>query len=243
MTRTIIYQVNFSDKLLNEKFTLSNNEVFITRPTIRDNFVSIATNKNIMLFDPPSYRDEYQQVTPDYVIPHPIKTEHSVMAFQLADGYLLTYFGTDYFGYDRPGAQAFYAKLSGEVEYVGGREFTTHAHPAWIRESLYMISPILWGSQNILFNYIEPNQPNIKTWSEIREIKMPKQVNTLAIILHIVSVIGAIVMCRRHKLKPAQVVTWISLCAFLSLPALVACILLNPFKVESKPVPLKNPAT
>jgi hypothetical protein len=242
MTRAVIYQVNFNEKQLSEKFSLDNNEFFIGTPRPKDNFISILTNKNILLVDPRSYRDEYQQISPDYVIPHPvpIKNISGVRAFQLADGYLLTYFGTDYFGYDRPGTQAFYAKLSGEVEFVGGREFTIHAHPPWIRESLYMISPILWGSQNILFNYIEPNQPNIKTWSEIREIKMPKQVNTLAIILHIVSVIGAIVMCRRHKLKPAQVATWISLCAFLSLPALVACILLNPLKVEKKPVPLKK---
>jgi hypothetical protein len=241
MTRTVIYQVNFTEKLLSEKFALSNNEFFIGTPDIHDNFVSVSTNKHILLFDPRSYRDEYQQAIPDYVMPHPVpvKSIYGVRAFQLAEGYLFTYFGTHHFGFDRPGAQAFYVKLSGEVEYVGGREFTVFSHPAWIREAIYVFSPVLWGAQNIMLNYIEPDQLNVKSLSEIRSISFPNEVNTLAIILHIVSVIGAILMCRRHKLKPAQTATWISLCVFLSLPALAACILLNPLKVEKKPAPQK----
>jgi hypothetical protein len=238
MTRTVIYQVNFNEKLLSEKFSLPNDEYFIGTPDIHKNFISLTTNKNILLFDPQVYRDEYQQATPDYAVPHPVsvKNLYAVRAFQLADGFLLTYFGNDHFGFERPGAEALYAKLSGEIERVGGREFTIYTHPAWVRNALYVISPILWGAQTVMYHYIEPepSQKGVFSVSEIRQMVFPKEVNSLAIILHIVSVLGAIVMCRRHRFKSAQVATWISLCAFLSLPALAACILLNPLRTNRK---------
>ncbi|WP_340679826.1 hypothetical protein [Paraglaciecola sp.] len=234
MTRSAIYQVNFTEKTLTEKFALNTPEVFIGVPEMHDEYVSVATNRNILLFDPRSYRDEYQQVIPDYIVPHPVpvKSLQGLRAFQLADGFLLTYFGSEHFGFDRPGAQAFYAKLSGEIEYVGGREFTIFSHPEWIRHSLYVLSPVLWGAQNIIYNFIEPENLLSKSLAEIRQLKFPEGVNTLAIILHIVSVLGAIVICRRHRMTPAQMATWISLCIFFSVPALVSCLLLNPLRVE-----------
>lgn len=245
MTRKVIYQVNFSEKLLSEKFSLPNEEYFIGIPDIHKDFISLTTNKNILLFDPQVYRDEYQQATPDYVVPHPVpvKNLYLVRTFQLADGYLFTYLGNDHFGFERPGAQAFYAKLSGEIEYVGGREFTVYTHPAWVRNALYVISPILWGAQSVMYHTIDPNWTGVFSLAEIRQMDFPTEANRLAIILHIISVLGAIVMCRRHRLRPAQIATWISLCAFLSLPALVACILLNPLrtnrsKAELSPKPI-----
>lgn len=237
MTRTVLYQVNFTEKLLSQKYSLEGDEFFIGTPDMHKNFITINTNKHTMLFDPQAYQDEYQQAVPDYVIPHPVpvKNLYALRVFQLADGYLFTYFGSDYFGFDRPGAQAFYAKLSGEIEYVGGREFTVYSHPEWIRNSLYVVSPVLWGAQNVMFNSIEPAKKHIYSLSEIREIDFPKQVIKLAILLHIISVLGAIVICRRHRLKPAQVATWISLCAFLSVPALAACLMLNPWRPVEEP--------
>jgi hypothetical protein len=238
MTRKVIYQVNFNEKTLGKKFTPPEGEYFINLPRAHDNYVSVATNKNIFLFDPRAYSDEYQSAEPDYALAHPVstKTRSQIRTFQLADGYVFAYFGSKHFGFDRPGAQVFYVKLDGTVEYVGGREFTKFTHPNWIRHALYMFSPILWSAQNMMFNYIEPDQRTMLSLSEIRELNFPKDVNVVAIILHIISVFGALVMSRRHRLRPAQVATWVSLCAFFSLPALAACILLNPFKVEAKSV-------
>ncbi|MGS2721548.1 hypothetical protein [Paraglaciecola aestuariivivens] len=236
MTRTVIYQVNFKEKLLSEKFRLTDNERFIGIPRINKNFISIATNKHLLLFDPRAYQDEYQQTAPDYTVPHPVPVKNltSLRVFQLADGYLFTYFGPDHFGFDRPGAQAFYARLSGEIDYVGGREFTEFAHPAWIRSALYVVSPVLWGAQNVMFNIIEPSKIQIYSLSEIRQMQFPKQVISLAVLLHVISLLGAIIICRRHRLPPAQVATWVSLCGFLSLPALAACLLLNPWRPVEK---------
>lgn len=236
MTRSVIYQVNFTEKLLSEEFALDNNEYFIGTPDKHKDFIALSTNKNVLLFDPIAFQDEYQQSVPDYVIPHPVpvKNLYALRAFQLADGYLLTYFGPDHFGFERSGAQAFYAKLSGEITYVGGREFTLQSHPEWIRNAMYMLSPVLWGAQNVMFNTIEPSKSHIYSLSEIRQIDFPENVIKLAIILHILSILGAIVMCRRHRLKSPQVATWISLCAFLSLPALAACVLLNPLRPVKK---------
>jgi hypothetical protein len=100
---------------------------------------------------------------------------------------------------------------------------------------------VLWGAQNVMINTIEPDSRHIYSLAEIRAIDFPEEVIKIAIILHIISVLGAIVMCRRHRLKPAQVATWISLCTFLSLPALVACLLLNPLRPDGK-TPVAKPA-
>lgn len=237
MTRTNIYQVNFNEKSLSNKFSLTQGEFFIGIPKIHDNYIAVATNQHILLFDPSSYRDEYQQIQPDYRVPHPVayKTLSNITTYKLADGYLFHYFGTKHFGFDRPGAQMFYVKLSGETLYVGGREFTSFSHPAWIRHGLFVFSPVLWGTQNLMFDYLDPENGWALSYAEIREVNFPQQAITAAIVLHLVSLIGAIIMCRRHRMASAQVATWISLCLFLSLPGLLTCILLNPLRDERKP--------
>lgn len=247
MTKTSIYQVNFDEKLLEIKYQLQGTEQFIGIPQLKEHFVAVATNKHILLFDPRSYKDEYSELVPDYVVPHPVETKflYGLKSYRLADGYLLTYFNRHHFGYDQPGAEAFYANLDGEVTLVGGREFVVHSHPAWIRHLQYVTSPIIYASNNLLFHFIEKEETGYGylSLSEIRSFNYPNYVNSIAIFLHVFSILGAILLCRKHKLSPPQVATWVSLCAFLSLPALFSMLLLNPWKAEVSLDSIKSSAT
>jgi hypothetical protein len=236
MTKTSIFQVNFDEKLLEIRYQLQGDEYFIGIPQIKEHFVALATNKNILLFDPRSYKDEYIELTPDYVVPHPVATKflYGLKSYRLADGYLLTYFNRHHFGYDKPGAEAYYVNLGGEITLVGSRKFTVYKHPAWIRHLKYITSPIIYASNNMLFHFLEKEETGYGylSLSELRGINHPNHVNLIAIFLHVISVFGAILLSRKHKLSPSQIATWISLCAFLSLPALFSMLLLNPWKAE-----------
>ena len=247
MTKTTIFQVNFDENLLEVKYQLQGQEEFIGIPQLKEHFVAVSTNKNILLFDPRSYNDEYVELIPDYVVPHPVATKflYGVKSYRLADGYLLTYFNRHHFGYDQPGAEAYYINLDGDVAWVGGREFTVHSHPAWIRHLHYITSPIIYASNNMLFHFLEKEETGYGhlSLSEIRSFNYPSYVNYIAIFLHVISVLGAILLCRKHKLSPAQVATWVSLCAFLSLPALISMLLLNPWKTEVSLDSIKSAAT
>ena len=235
MTKTRIYQVNFEEQLLEVKYQLPEGEHFIGIPQLKAKFVAVATNQNILIFDIRNYRDEYATLTPDYVVPHPVATGflYGVKSYRLADGFLLTYFNRHHYGFDKPGAEAYYVTLSGESTLVGSRRFTVYSHPAWERHLQYLISPVIFASQNIIFRILEEEDNSNLTLSEIRAIDRPLQVNLIAILLHVISFIGAILLSRRYKLSAPQIATWVSLCAFLSLPALCSMLLLNPWKTEN----------
>jgi len=245
MTKTRIYQVNFDEKLLEVKYQLQDGEHFIGIPQLNAHFVAVATNINILMFDTRTYKNEYLKLTPDYVVPHPVATRflHGVKSYRLADGYLLTYFNQHHFGYDKPGAEAYYVNLAGEMTLVGSRQFTIYSHPAWIRHLQYLISPVIFASQNIMFHMLEKEDTSHLGLSEIRSIQHPTDVNLIAIFLHFISVLGAILLSRKHKLSASQIATWVSLCAFLSLPALCSMLLLTPWKTERNSLLKKSAVT
>lgn len=247
MTKTHVFQVNFEENLLETKYQLQDNEYFIGIPQLKEHFVAFATNKNILLFDPRVYKDEYVELIPDYVVPHPVAPKFlwGLKSYRLADGYLLTYFNRHHYGYDQPGAEAYYVNLDGEVTLVGGRKFTMHKHPAWIRHLQYITSPIIYASHNMLFHFLEKDETGygFLSLAEIRAFNYPSYVNYIAILLHGLSIVGAIILCRKHTLSSPQVATWVSLCAFLSLPALFSMLLLNPWKTENSFESIKSPET
>jgi hypothetical protein len=235
-TPSVLYQVNFDERRLDVKFQPDAGELMITRPQIRKNFVALATNKNILMFDKRDFLDEYEPAEVEYRIEHPVapKGVYYVETFRMVDGYLLIYMGTQTYGFDRPGTAVVHAKLGGEAELINHREFTIFAHPKWIRHFEYFVSPSLFILRNAVFASVEPDDTENLTPSEIMGRDYPASIYWIAGILQLLAVVGTLVWARRCHLGKSSTITWAVLAAVASLPALLAMGLMTPWRLEKQ---------
>ncbi|TDF38188.1 hypothetical protein EYS14_10850 [Alteromonadaceae bacterium M269] len=252
MTQETLYKVNFEERSLDIKFALRGDEVFISPPQFRKEDVVISTNKRLMLFAYKDIMDGYDLAQPDYVIDHPVALENLryVFTYRVAAGYMLLYFGNDYFGFDKPGAEIILASLGGEkAESIHQRRFELYGHPAWIRHFNYLISPALYYAQFSLLNALEPQDLTFASFERIRAREYPQRVIVISIILQILSGLITLLLVRAHKQGKAHAITWVILATGLGLPALCSFILLNPwhptshvFSLQSKDINTQTPA-
>lgn len=235
-TPSKLYQVNFEDRLLEVKLEPAEGEVFISRPQIREHYVAISTDKNILMFDKREFVDEYEKAEPEFVVPHPVDTRdvYFVETFRMVDGYLLIYIGPEAFGFDKPGTAVVHAKLGGDSELIYDRHYQLYAHPAWIRHFEYMVSPALFVLKNALFYEIEPEDTDHLQVSTIMSHNYPSQVYWIAIALHLCALGGAILLARRNRLEKDSMATWCILSVVAGLPALIAFALMTPWRKEQQ---------
>ncbi|NVJ69043.1 MAG: hypothetical protein HWE08_01735 [Alphaproteobacteria bacterium] len=233
-TQNTIYRIDFKERRLDIKHQLPEGERYITRPEIGEHYVALVTNKRTLLFDPRVLQNDYDAFEPEYEVTHPVPTEGFayIDTYRLVDGYLFLYRGNNLFGFDQPGTVVLHAKLGGENETIFERHFSKQKHPAWIRHYMEMVSPVLHIADNAYFSALEPHRWDYLTPGEILGRSYPKEIYWIAGILMAVSAFAAFLMCRRHRLDRAQTITWVLLCAILSLPALVAFFLMNPLRPE-----------
>ncbi|WP_417465183.1 hypothetical protein [Kordiimonas sp.] len=233
-TPNALYQVNFTERQLDIKHTPEAGEYYIGRPQMGENYVALVTNKHVLMFDPSVMQDDYETAEPDYVIAHPVPVSNIrfIDTYRLVDGYLLVYRGSNFFGFDEPGSMVMHAKLSGGAEVVHTRHYSAQRHPAWVRHFMEMISPTLHLMDNSYLNTIEPTNADYISPRELLARTYPTSIYWGAGILMVLSALVIVVLSRRLCLGRAQMITWTSLGAILSVPAVVAFLLMNPWRLE-----------
>ncbi|WP_262690157.1 hypothetical protein [Kordiimonas aestuarii] len=233
-TPTVIYQVNFKERRLDIKHQAPAGEHYVNRPQMRDNFVALVTDKHTLLFDPRAINDEYETAEPDYIIAHPAAPRDisSIDTYRLVDGYLFLYRGANLFGFDDPGSVVVHARLGGDNEVINTRHYTVQRHPAWIRHYMEMISPVLHLMDNAYLSAIEPTNEDYTHPQELITRQYPASIYWASAILMVLSALITLMLCRRHHLGRAQTITWAILGGLLSLPAVIAFLLMNPWRVE-----------
>jgi len=236
-TSTTLYQVNFEERLLDIKYQTEAGETFLTSPQFRDNFVALVTDKHILMFDNRTFVDDYEPAVADYSVPLPAKPENitHIWTYRMMDGYLLMFSGRHYLGFHRNATEVVHAKLGGEFERIGLREFTKQRHPQWILFFEEMTSPMMHLLVNFSNNLIEPSNPTFEPLSTILERQYPVQGHWVAGLIHLLGATFAFFWCRRCGLRKPAVITWVALNALFGLPAVFACMLMTPFRAESVP--------
>lgn len=233
-TPNALYQVNFTERQLDIKHTPEAGDYYIGRPQMGENYVALVTNKHVLMFDPSAMQDDYETAEPDYVIAHPVPVSNVrfIDTYRLVDGYLLIYRGANFFGFDEPGSMVVHAKLGGGAEIVHTRHYSVQRHPAWVRHFMEMISPTLHLMDNSYLNTIEPTNADYISPRELLARTYPTSIYWGAGILMVLSALVIVVLSRRLRLRRAQMITWASLGAILSVPAVVAFLLMNPWRLE-----------
>lgn len=235
VTPDVIYQVNFTERRLDVKHQPSAGEHYIGRPQVGENHVALVTDKHVLMFAPAVMADTYETAEPDYVIAHPVPLENIsfIDTYRLVDGYLLVYRGGNFFGFDQPGSMVVHARLGGDTEVINARHYMVQRHPAWIRHFMAMISPVLHLMDNAYLSTIEPTNADYISPKELLARDYPASICWTAAILMLLSALANGGLSRRHHLGRAQAMTWVVLGAVLSVPAVVAFLLMNPWRVDA----------
>jgi len=233
-TKKTLYQVNFDERLLDIKFQPAEGTTILGPPQFRENFVALATSKNTLIFDKHEFLDEYEVAVPEYSVPHPVAPENilNILTYRMVDGYILMYMGRHYLGFHESAAEIIHAKLDGGVESIGIRKFSAKKHPAWVMHWEDIVSPVMRVLNNMVHHAIEPTETGHKSFSELMAQRYPSHIYWIVGIFQMVSAAGCYFLCRRHSVEKQATITWTILGAVISLPAFVACMLMNPWRVE-----------
>jgi hypothetical protein len=231
MTSTALYRVNIAEKQLQLRYQLQDNEYFVNTYS-GGTAPSLNTNKRTIIFVQANFEDEFTVLEEVLSFPRfgPKRNRQLVNAFKLANGYALYNSSANYFGYDQPGAQVYLATYDGDFTLVGERRFTKYNHPAWIRHFEYMMSPSLTYGRSALFFTLSPETRALNYLLDVHPKEFGKQINVLAAIFYVLSLVCILFLCRLHNLSKAQTITWFILVALMSVPALLSFFFLNPFK-------------
>lgn len=234
MTRDTIYQLDFAERHMSIKHQLSGDEKYLGQPQLRDDFVAIVTNKRTLMFDRRVLTDDDGIAEPDYIVEHPAHPDafQYIDTYRLVDGFLLLYRSNHMFGFDKPGSQVIHARLGGEAELIHARSYSIFRHPSWIRHYFEMVGPAISTFQDAYFSLHRPGDGPDTQFENIIKGAYPKPLYWIAAILMILSPVIVFFMCRRHGHGTTLTATWVILCAALSLPALIAFFLMNPWRVD-----------
>lgn len=234
MTKETLYQLDFVDRHMSVKLQLPAGEEFITPAQIREDFVAMVTDKRMMIFDPRVLSDDYDVAEPDFLVDHPQSVDkfRFVDTYRLVDGFLILYRSNHMFGFDKPGTYVIHAKLDGEAELIHARTYDIYRHPGWIRHFFEMVSPAMTTFHDAFFSFNRPGGAPDTQLENILNGSYPANIYWIGGLLMVLSPIVVFFMCRLHRLTATLTITWVILCGVLSLPALIAFFLMNPFRIE-----------
>ena len=227
-----LYALDFDTNSLLLKHRPDEGEKYTSSLWAGENAALISTNRQLYLFDIATLLDDYSDLTVDHSITYPDQVEQAEFGYGLpvADGFILLFFGDHFYGFDRPGAEVFVTRLDGSFEFIGGREFTAHDHPSWIRHYNFMVAPFINTTEDLIMHAIDPYDDRFLSWSAFQQQEYPTSIYAIAALLQIIGVVGIVLLARRSTLNVEQRRTWVGLGVVLGLPALLSYLLLNPIR-------------
>ena len=222
-----LYRVNFSDQTLEEIHRLDQDETYYGYLRTNEHYVSIASDKNLFIFDVEEFSHGPYPISPDYRVPHPrpVKYLSHIMTVRLVDGYLLRYGNDYYFGGGRPGVALIKIKLDGSQERLLEREFTEFMDPAYIRFGAFAISPLLEGFlQQVIWRLIEPNE---RRHSRVTLKDLPNSLWVTFLVTGCICATTTLVWSRKKRLRGSTQSMWFAMNLLIGIPALISFFLLS----------------
>lgn len=229
-----LFMVDFKQQYLSDKFNLPAGEYFTSQLQI-DEKVGLAlmiSNKAIYTFDARQMREYDEQVETVHRIElyKPLADQPYSAFSELADGYLLSFYGAHYYGHNRAGAALVYAKHDGTVELLGEKAFIRRSPmPDWVNHMDFWVSPLVKG---YFFSYInglfKPSRTyKYVTADNVGERYYPPDIVILAIFMAFVSALVTFLLARKIHLSQSQTVFWTLLNLVFGLSGLFAFLLMN----------------
>jgi hypothetical protein len=229
VTDKTILQVDFANKLLSVKLMMTAEEILVGRPEFKKHFIALVTNKHTYLFNPKIFSQELELAVPSYQLPHPVALGNlaSIESYRMADGFLLTYHGQNYYGFDQPGAEIFYAHTNGELEKIHSTRFKNHSFPIYIRHFDYLISPAIFKLRELISKSFQPSESDTHS-SNVALIR--RWSNTILITIILAQLSAALIVLfisRRILLSLSKTGLWLLMTLLIGVPALLSFLLLN----------------
>jgi len=245
VTDQVIFLVDFNEKTLSLKNEMYGNEYLVGLPQFNKSHVTLVSNEKTYLFELEQFFEELELAVPVYELPHPANLDQIslIESYRLVDGFILNYLGYNYHGFDRPGAEVFYAQLEGPLDKIYSTEFEQHSFPDIIRHLGYIASPLYYPLYRSFFHIGESTAIMKNSVVEIYARKMPLSVNISVIFLQILCTLIVFLLVSRSRLGRNKQLGWTVMTAMVGLPALISFFLLNKvgdisFKREKPPVQL-----
>ena len=228
-TESALYVVDFDTQSLILKHQPEADEYYKSSLWVGNDFAVISTNKKLLMFDTGSLQDDFSELEVDHQFSFPTSVADADYAhgMSVADGYILLFFGDNYFGFDRPGAEVFVTRLDGSSERLGGREFSVYDHPSWIRHYSFMVAPFIFVTEELLMHSIDPFETRYLSAEKLKNQKYPGQIYLIAILLQVMSLVALWLLLNRKTQKSNVRGTWLGLGFVLGLPALLSYLLLE----------------
>jgi hypothetical protein len=229
VTEYAIFMVDFNEKTLSLKSQVHGNEHFTGLPQFNKSYVTLVSNEKTYLFERADFFEEFELAVPAYELPHPAGLDQIslIESYRLVDGFILNYIGYNYHGFDRPGAEIFYAQLDGPLNKIYSTKFEQHSFPEIIRHLGYIASPLYYPFYRSFFHMGDPTAIMQNSITEIYAREMPLSVNISVIFLHILSTLIVFLMVSHSRLGRSKLLGWTLMTAMVGLPALISFFLLN----------------
>ena len=227
-----LYVVDFDTQSLIVKHQPQADEHYTSSLWVGSNFAVISTNKQLLMFDTRTLVDDFSELEVDHQFVYPASVSNADYAYgmSVADGYVLLFFGDNYFGFDKPGAEVFVTRLDGSTERLGGREFTVHDHPGWIRHFNFMVAPFIFVTEELLMHTVDPYDSRFLSAEQLKSQTYPTYIYSIALFIQLISVAAIWFLLNRAQRKNNVRWTWMGLGMVLGLPALLSYLLLEPIK-------------
>ena len=223
ITPDTIFRVDFEDRLFETKHQLTKGERYVSLPQDREKFVSIRTNRRLLVFDKRDFLSENEEVGPEYATSFPVDYYriNGITFFELVDGYLFVFRSPHLYGYERPGVEVFHARLGGQSEFIGRREFTEFDTPFWLNYISYFLSPATSYFSWFFEGWMTAGEEKMQFYFPPSSLYLPMA------IIQTISFILVTLMCRFHRLSRGLTLTWVGLALVFSFPVFINFILLN----------------
>jgi len=211
------------------KSQMQGDERFVGLPQFSKYHVILVSTKQIYLFEYEDFFEEFELATPAYLFPHPVNLDQIslIESYRLVDGFIISYMGYNYHGFDRPGAEIFYVQLDAPMEKIHSTEFKQHSYPDVIRHLSYIASPLYYPFYRSFFHMGESTANRQSSIGEIYSRKMPMAIKVTAIILQVFTTIIVFLLASRLDLSTKSKLVWTVLAAIVGLTALLSFLLLN----------------
>jgi hypothetical protein len=229
-----LYLVDFEAKQLTLKYQLPKGERFVNRVHFdpKGNIAAVRSEKSLYLFDLDELMAHNTSVVANVVVPHPrqIRQQRSLGYYVLPDGYLIEYYDSSYFGFNRTGISLVLAKYDGTSSVLAEKEFANWgAQPPLIKHERVWVSPIISA---IVFSHMQsyfyPHQPDqYLTTENYAERIFPTSVYIMSVIMAIFSALTTWWLSRRLNMKPATARLWIVMNLIMGFSGLLTFFLMN----------------
>jgi len=242
VTDKTIYQIDFNNKRLLVKLMMEGEERLVGRPEFKKHFVALMTNKQTYLFDPKTFSQEFKPAVPSVQLPHPIALDNVslIETYRIADGFLLTYLGRNYYGFDKPGAETFHVDSNGDVKKVHSIKFNKHNYPEFIRHFDFVISPAVYMLRDLLRNSFNAANSNEQGNQSDSQYPQSTTIIITIIMLQLTAAFIVLILTRRIRLSQKTTTLWLFMTLLIGMPALLSFLLLNKVRHKVMPIPNSN---